>query len=280
MEPSISSPAAGPVTVRSAELVAALSLATDLGTGQPMEHALRTCVLATRLGELAGAGKAELQATYEVALLHSLGCTADAHEAAILYGDDIAVRAGYATVDGARPGQVLGFLGRYAGAGSPPLRRARLLAGALAEGPARPRRAFAAHCEVAMRLAARLGLGQDVQHGLGFVFERWDGKGYPAGAAGEVIPLPVRLVHLARDADIFHAAGGLEAVGQLLAERAGTAFDPELSALLGPQAPGLFAALAEESAWEVAMAVEPGGGRPLAGADLDEACAAVADFTT
>jgi hypothetical protein len=29
-------------TIRAAELVGALSLATDLGTGQPLEHALRT----------------------------------------------------------------------------------------------------------------------------------------------------------------------------------------------------------------------------------------------
>jgi hypothetical protein len=93
MEPS------GAVAVGSAELVAALSLATDLGTGQPMEHALRTCVLATRLGELAGIGRAEGQVAFEVALLHSLGCTADAHEAAGLYGDAIGIRAAFATVD-------------------------------------------------------------------------------------------------------------------------------------------------------------------------------------
>jgi hypothetical protein len=37
--------------MRLAELVAALSLATDLGMGQPMEHELRACLLAVRLGE-------------------------------------------------------------------------------------------------------------------------------------------------------------------------------------------------------------------------------------
>ena len=39
--------------IRLAELVAALSLATDLGTGQPMEHALRVCLFSVELsGEL------------------------------------------------------------------------------------------------------------------------------------------------------------------------------------------------------------------------------------
>src|SRR6266480_2977688 len=46
--------------IRAAEVVGALSLATDLGTGQPLEHALRTAVLAVRLGELAGASAKEL----------------------------------------------------------------------------------------------------------------------------------------------------------------------------------------------------------------------------
>lgn len=36
----------GDQSIRAAELVGALSLATDLGTGQPLEHALRTAVLA------------------------------------------------------------------------------------------------------------------------------------------------------------------------------------------------------------------------------------------
>jgi hypothetical protein len=38
------SDAAGASGFRLTELVAAVSLATDLGTGQPMEHALRTCL--------------------------------------------------------------------------------------------------------------------------------------------------------------------------------------------------------------------------------------------
>ncbi len=40
--------------VRRAEIVAALSRATDLVMGQPMEYALRSCVLAMRLGGAQG----------------------------------------------------------------------------------------------------------------------------------------------------------------------------------------------------------------------------------
>lgn len=78
--------------IRAAEVVGALSLATDLGTGQPLEHALRTAVLTVQLGELAGASAQELADAYYVALLHSSGCTSDGHEANQLYGDDIVPR--------------------------------------------------------------------------------------------------------------------------------------------------------------------------------------------
>jgi len=67
--------------IRAAEVVGALSLATDLGTGQPLEHALRTAVLAVRLGELAGASTKKLADTNYASLLHASGCTSNGHEA-------------------------------------------------------------------------------------------------------------------------------------------------------------------------------------------------------
>ena len=47
--------------LRLAELVAALSLATDLGMGQPLEYALSVCVLSVRLGEAFGLGEERKQ---------------------------------------------------------------------------------------------------------------------------------------------------------------------------------------------------------------------------
>src|SRR5207237_8942365 len=140
----------------------ALALATDLGTGQPLEHALRTAVLAVRLGELAGAADQDLCDAFYTGLLHSAGCTSDAHELAAVFGDDIAPRAAFSRVDPGRPAEVLRFIVAYVGAGAPPLRHGQLLAGALAEGPRRPRRTLAVHCEVAQRFASRLGLGAGV----------------------------------------------------------------------------------------------------------------------
>jgi hypothetical protein len=95
--------------VRAAELVGAISLATDLGTGQPLEHALRTAVLAVRLAELAGASPEDLRDTYYVALLHASGCTSNGHEATQFFGEDIEHRAAFFLIDPTDVSQVVAF---------------------------------------------------------------------------------------------------------------------------------------------------------------------------
>ena len=78
---------------RLAELLAALSLAIDLGMGQKQEHVLRTCLLAVTLARQLDLNTAAISAVYYVTLLRLVGCTADAHETAFLAaGDDLAFR--------------------------------------------------------------------------------------------------------------------------------------------------------------------------------------------
>ena len=156
-------PPSGERQIRAAEVVGALSLATDLGTGQPLEHALRTAVLAVRLGELAGASVEELADTYYVALLHASGCTSNGHEAAQLYGDDIAHRAAFFLIDPTNPAEVLAFYRAYVGAGRPPEVREAILEDAIANAGPRARDSFAAMCEVAQRFAGWLDLGPGIE---------------------------------------------------------------------------------------------------------------------
>jgi hypothetical protein len=69
-------------SVRLAELVAVLSLGADLGMGQPMEHAMRQCLIALRLGDRLGLGADERTALYYVSLIAWVGCHVDAYEQA------------------------------------------------------------------------------------------------------------------------------------------------------------------------------------------------------
>src|SRR5206468_3955019 len=75
------------------DLVGAFSLATDLGLGQPMEHVLRSWVIAGRLGGHLGVEPDDRGALYYSATLAWVGCVADTPELATWFGDDIAFRA-------------------------------------------------------------------------------------------------------------------------------------------------------------------------------------------
>ena len=73
--------------VSAAEIVAALSLATDLGMGFPLEHGLQSTLVAMRLVDALGVDSETALQTYYGCLLIYLGCTADAEIAAGLFDD-------------------------------------------------------------------------------------------------------------------------------------------------------------------------------------------------
>jgi len=262
--------------VRSGEVFAALSLATDLGTGQAFEHGLRTCLLALEIAELAGVEGEEVEDVYYLGLLHSIGCTADAPESALFFGDDVAPKATFTLVDPARPVELLAYLWRNVYPKAPRQRRVRAVASALAAGPARPRENLRSHCEVGERLGERLQLPARTCAGLRFVFERWDGKGMPDGVGGEEIPRAARILHAARDATAFAVAGGAGMVVAMAERCAGASLEPSLAILLRDHAAELLDRVACADAWEQVVTSEPRQ-RVFLGEELDEACRVIAD---
>src|SRR4051794_10100703 len=97
--------------VKHSEIIMALSLATDLGTGRPMDWALCSAALSLRLGEALGLGESELRTVYYVALLRYIGCTADVNTRVQLFGDDPGIGGSqYAFVDPNQPQQMLGWM--------------------------------------------------------------------------------------------------------------------------------------------------------------------------
>jgi HD-GYP domain-containing protein (c-di-GMP phosphodiesterase class II) len=262
------------IEVRHVELLGALSLATDLGTGQPLEHGLQTCVLATELARSMALGPESVADACVTALLHSIGCTSDAYEASIRFGDDVALRAAWATVDPGQPREVLAFIAREAGRGQPALRRGATFARVLAEGPAGPRSRFRAHCEVGRRLAERLALSAGCRRALGFVFERWDGKGYPAAVAASGVPVEARVLHVARDVLVLARRDGGPGALKTMAARAGAAYDPDVVAVLSD--PLLERALM--AGWEEVTAFDAVPASILGPEALERALGAMADF--
>lgn len=104
--------------VRLAEAVAALSLAIDLGMGQPLEQGLRTSLIATELARRCGLDGDDVRRVFYLALLRHVGCTAESDTAAYYLGDEIAFRRGAITLDFTRPTAMLPYVLRTVGATS------------------------------------------------------------------------------------------------------------------------------------------------------------------
>jgi hypothetical protein len=247
--------------VRTAEVIAALSLATDLGIGVPLKHGLQSTLVAMRLGERLGVDSHTASQTYYACLLFYVGCTADAEVAAETFGDDDALtRYAMPARFGSRPEMMAGILRALASSGSPaPVRAMQMV-----RGMPRAAREFKGHitafCEVAQMLADRLGLPASMQGLFGFLVERWDGKGLPGRARHEEIPLPVRIASVARDAAFQHMLGGAEFAAGVVRKRAGGAFDPAVAIPLADGAAELLALDADVSVWEETLGCEPGRG--------------------
>jgi HD-GYP domain-containing protein (c-di-GMP phosphodiesterase class II) len=246
--------------VRLAELIAMISLGTDLGMGQPMEHQLRQTLIAVRLAELMGLDDATRRVVYYVSLIAWVGCHVDAYEQAKWFGDDLALKAESRGRDMTTLPARVGVLGR-AGDGL------------------RPQEAIENHWLATNELAAALGLGPEVRDAVHQTFERWDGRGVPAESRGEEILMPARLVNLADVVAVFHRVGGVGAAVAVARERRGTQFDPALVDVFRAHAPAVLDRIDAVEAWPAVIDAEPALEIVLSDEALESALEAIADFT-
>jgi HD-GYP domain-containing protein (c-di-GMP phosphodiesterase class II) len=264
--------------LRLAELVAAFSLAMDLGLGQPMEHVLRSWLIAARLGDHVGLERDQRGSLYYMATLAWVGCVADTPEVATWFGDDIAYRGDSYQVDMAGL-PLLGFMLRHVGAGRAATHRLRLAANLVVSGGDAIEKGILSHCLTTGRMAERLGLGTDVRDPLQQFFTRWDGKGVPGGVGGDAIALPMRLFHLADIVEVFHRAEGTDAAVEVARDRRGRQFDPTVVDAFCDVANDVLGDPATEADWHALIAEEPALQRRLSERELDDALEAIADFT-
>jgi HD-GYP domain-containing protein (c-di-GMP phosphodiesterase class II) len=265
-------------SLRLAEAAGVLSLATDLAMAQPLEHGLRTAVVAVRVADAMGLGCDDQVTVFYTGLLHFAGCTAESGIDAGFFGDELT----------ARPAMMSAFLGsrsalaatamRVAHADSPPLARAAAMTRSAASGMSEFRKWARTHCDVARLLGARMGLPAAVQEALGHLYERWDGKGMPGELRGEQVPLAVRIMHVAQDADMARQHGGTDLACRVVASRAGSGLDPRPAQAFLDLGGEAFTGLDEPSVWEEALRAEPGPQLSIGESRVDACLSAVADF--
>jgi HD-GYP domain-containing protein (c-di-GMP phosphodiesterase class II) len=267
-------------SIRVAELMAALSLATDLGLGQPLEHELGVCLAALDLADRLDCTAEERSDVYYVALLVHVGCTAAAAQfAAWVGGDEIHFQRGASATGPAseRREDVKHLVSRFAD-DRPLPERARLIAKMLATGDKRFELAAASLCESGRLLARRLHLPDEVALALGQVTERWDGKGVPGEAAGDELSRALRIVRVCHDLVAVAQERDLEGAIAALKRRRARGYDPQVvdAALADPGS--LLRAARRPDAWERVLDAEPQPVATISTAGLASVARAFGEF--
>ena len=257
-----------------------LAYATDLATGHSRDFALRSCLLAMRFAEVAKLDEETRRSIYHQALLRYIGCNADTHLLAAAWGDEITLRSELHYID---IGNLTEFVELFVRAIKRKYPRAspeeleEAVRRCLAEAPQVNIPILSGHCEVAQRIAERIGLPESIKENLGQIYERWDGKGLPRGLSGNAVKFPVRVVTMAQDAIALNDRHGFTTMKEMIAKRAGGGYEPELVDLFLTHAEKLLAGLDGPVDREMILALEPVPHSMLSEAAAEEAYVAIAD---
>jgi HD-GYP domain-containing protein (c-di-GMP phosphodiesterase class II) len=215
--------------LRLSEVLSALSHALDITEGQPRGHAERTCLIGMRLGAQIGLDEGQRSSLFYALLLKDAGCSSNSAKVAALYGNsDAAVKRDRKVTDHLRPTQSLRHLLRNTAPGASPLAKARHIRALAASGSDGARELTALRCERGADVARKVGMDEATAEAIAALDEHWDGRGYPAGAAGDAIPLLGRVLCLAQTVEVFWQLGGPATALEVAQARRGSWFDPAL----------------------------------------------------
>jgi HD-GYP domain-containing protein (c-di-GMP phosphodiesterase class II)/DNA-binding CsgD family transcriptional regulator len=253
-------------------------MVADLGFGLPPQTALRTCVLASALARRMGCSDAEVRDAFYVGLLMHIGCVGVAHEAAVAFGDDIALNRAVARTNFADPNDIGATLIPEMTRDMSPAQRDRAIEFAVTHGNEWGRRTDIGVCEVARDTARRIGLPDSTQRGLYEVFESWIGGWAPRGLKGEEIALPARIARAAGDAALFDGLSGPDAAVDMLQRKGGVILDPGVVEVFCAASGDLFAEVNDRDPRDRILEVEPGPVVERTGTDIVAVAAAFGDL--
>ncbi len=267
-----------PVTL--AEILTSLSVALDLVEGQPQGHAVRTCLLAMRIGEQLGLSEHDRTRLYFASILKDAGCSNNAARVHKVFGgDEHLVKHDVKLVDWSDPVVSLKFALGHTEVGGSIGRKLRRMLGNLAPPAKIMDEVTMARCSRGAEIARSLGFDEDVASAVRDLDEHWDGGGSPRHKRGEEIPMLARLVGLAQTLEVFAAALGRDAALDMVRDRSGRWFDPETcEAVLSLKDDPIWkrhAAFLEEG---TSLLPVPEAAQQASPADIDRVCQAFAQI--
>ncbi len=215
-------------SIRSAELLGALSHALDLTEGQPKGHCVRACWIGTHIGKAINLSTADLSELYYTLLLKDLGCSSNAARICQLYlADDQQFKADFKLIDGSLS-QALRFVLSHTGLQSGMAERFRAVINIMRNGGEISRELIEARCHRGADIARQMGFSENVAKAIQHLDEHWDGRGKPDCIAARDIPTAAQIALMAQVADVFHASAGKDAAIREIQNRSGTWFAPDL----------------------------------------------------
>jgi putative nucleotidyltransferase with HDIG domain len=268
--------------LRMSDLISALSYALDLTEGQPMGHSVKCCVLGMKLAEICGVPAEELGDLYYALLLKDAGCSSNAARMyEILGGDERKAKSEAKLTDWSSiTFEGLEYLLRNVMPGRSRLERLLAIASVAANRDKQAAELVGTRCDRGAQIARKIGFSEKTYEAIYYLDEHWNGKGFPKGRTGQDIPLFSRIMNLCQTFEVFAAINGPDDAYQVLQDRAGTWFDPELvrAARELSRDVTLWEKLEDRSVREAVIALEPVGLILYAeDARLDNVCEAFAD---
>ena len=220
--------------LRLSDVLAALSYALDLTSGQPPGHASRSCLVGMRLAAELQFDADDRSALFYGLLLKDLGCSTNASKMAHLFGgSDIAAKAASRTVDVTKLLPRLGYAAKNVAVGGSMVEKVQAFLRVAVAGDGAPTSIIGMRCERGAEIARDLHLPEATAVAIRGLDEHWNGTGHPDKLKGEQIPLLSRILCLAQTFDVFAITQGVDAAYDMAESRDGTWFDPQLVRALG-----------------------------------------------
>src|SRR5262249_24766245 len=149
-------------------------------------------------------------------------------ETAALYGgDDSAFLRALSPVDATNPSQLVSAAWRGTKSGGFKAQAATV--GNLLRDPKGGHKLATAHCDLAVALAGCLGMNDRIVEARGQIYERYDGKGSPAGLRGDQIDLPARILNVAWRVEVHLSLLGPTESVSMVKSRSGGELDPQVA---------------------------------------------------
>ena len=269
-----------PGTIRLSEVVSALSTALDLTEGQPMGHAIRSCILGMRIAEELRLSPHECCDLYYALLLKDSGCSTNAarmHQ--ILGSDDIKAKREVKFEDWTKFSlSGLRYALRNVLPGRSLIRRLWRSAELGLQQKHNNAEMIGARCERGADIARQVGMSETTAQAIHSLDEHWNGGGYPDGKKGNEIPLLARIMNVSQTLEVFASGRSPAEAVKVISQRSGTWFDPEIARIVRSlkNDDSLWLRVLSENAREYALQMEPGVAVAASPQRIDDLCLAFA----